>query len=192
MSNYYNLDGIKTELNKRLSYEKSILKAWENVTFPTKKDGTPFKVMSKNFDGAKLYLDSFAWHDYEKRLKVNTFDDLNGYISEDINCYNQVKYISDKSKLEKVSNIMPKEPMLEQVYVYDLDDIKEDIKKTINRHKENIMSLEKQIVQAEKAYNDFVADYKKAIENLIETCGANDNSLFYAVRDTVKTRYPYC
>lgn len=192
MSNYYNLDGIKTELEKRLSYEKSILKAWENVTFPTKKDGTPFKVMSKNFDGAKLYLDNFAWRDYEKRLKVNIFDDLNGYISEDINCYNQVKYISDKSKLEKVSNIMPKEPMLEQVYVYDLDDIKEEIQKTINRHKENIVSLEKQITQAEKAYNDFVADYKKAIENLIETCGANDNSLFYAVRDTVKTRYPYC
>lgn len=192
MSNYYNLDGIKTELEKRLSYEKSILKAWENVTFPTKKDGTPFKVMSKNFDGAKLYLDNFAWRDYEKKLKVNIFDDLNGYISEDINCYNQVKYISDKSKLEKVSNIMPKEPMLEQVYVYDLEDIKEEIQKTINRHKENIVSLEKQIDQAEKAYNNFVADYKKAIENLVETCGANDNSLFYAVRDTVKTRYPYC
>ena len=192
MSNYYNLDGIKTELEKRLSYEKSILKAWENVTFPTKKDGTPFKVMSKNFDGAKLYLDNFAWRDYEKRLKVNIFDDLNGYISEDINCYNQVKYISDKSKLEKVSNIMPKEPMLEQVYVYDLEDIKEEIQKTINRHKENIVSLEKQIDQAEKAYNNFVADYKKAIENLVETCGANDNSLFYAVRDTVKERYLYC
>lgn len=192
MSNYYNLEGIKTELNKRLSYEKSILQAWENVTFPTKKDGTPFKVMSKNFDGAKLYLDNFACRDYEKRLKVNTFDDLNGYISEDINCYNQVKYISDKSKLEKVSNIMPKEPMLEQMYVYDLDDIKEEIQKTINRHKENIVSLEKQINQAEKAYNNFVADYKKAIENLVETCGANDNSLFYAVRDTVKERYPYC
>ena len=192
MSNYYNLDGIKTELEKRLSYEKSILKAWENVTFPTKKDGTPFKVMSKNFDGAKLYLDNFAWRDYEKRLKVNIFDDLNGYISEDINCYNQVKYISDKSKLEKVSNIMPKEPMLEQVYVYDLEDIKEEIQNTINRHKENIVSLEKQIDQAEKAYNNFVADYKKAIENLVETCGANDNSLFYAVRDTVKERYLYC
>ena len=142
MSNYYNLDGIKTELEKRLSYEKSILKAWENVTFPTKKDGTPFKVMSKNFDGAKLYLDNFAWHDYEKKLKVNTFDNLNGYISEDINCYNQVKYISDKSKLEKVSNIMPKESMLEQVYVYDLDDIKEDIKKTLC-HLKNRLSRQK-------------------------------------------------
>lgn len=37
MSNYYNLDGIKTELTKRLSYERSILQAWENVSFPTKK-----------------------------------------------------------------------------------------------------------------------------------------------------------
>ncbi len=192
MSNYYNLDGIKTELNKRLSYEKSILQAWENVTFPTKKDGTPFKVMSKNFDGAKMYLDNFAWRDYEKKLKVDTFDDLNGYISEDLNCYNQVKYISDKTMLEKTKNIMPKEPMLEQVYVYDLEDIKKEIKNKIEYHKKNIVSLEKQIIQAEKAYKNFVADYKKAIENLVETCGANDNSLFYAVRDTVKTRYPYC
>lgn len=192
MSNYCNLDGIKTELEKRLSYEKSILKAWENVTFPTKKDGTPFKVMSKNFDGAKMYLDNFAWRDYEKKLKVDTFDDLNGYISEDLNCYNQVKYISDKTMLEKTKNIMPKEPMLEQVYVYDLEDIKKEIKNKIEYHKKNIVSLEKQIIQAEKAYKNFVADYKKAIENLVETCGANDNSLFYAVRDTVKTRYPYC
>lgn len=192
MKGYYNLDEIKTELNKRLSYEKSILKAWENVTFPTKKDGTPFKVMSKNFDGAKLYLDNFAWRDYEKRLKVNIFDDLNGYISEDINCYNQVKYISDKSKLEKVSNIMPKEPMLEQVYVYDLDDIKEAIEKTIERHKVNIISLQKQINQADETYNEFLSAYKNAMDKLKDLCGCDDNSLYYAVRDTVKERYPYC
>lgn len=191
MSNYYNLDGIKTELNKRLSYEKSILQAWENVTFPTKKDGTPFKVLSKNFENAKFYNDITAWHDYEKKLKVGIFDELNGYISEDINCYNQVKYISDKSRLEKVSNIMPKEPMLEQMYVYDLSDIKEEIQKTIERHKENIVSLKKQIIQAEKAYNDFVETYRKAIQELEENAG-KETSLFYAVRDTVKTRYPYC
>lgn len=192
MSDYYNLDGIKTELSKRLSYEKSILQAWENVTFPTKKDGTPFKVLSKNFDGAKMYHDDIAWHDYEKKLKVGAFDDLNGYIDESIPCYEMVKYITDKSMLEKTGNIMPKEPMLEQIYVYDLEDIKKEIKNRIEYHKKNIVSLEKQLDQVEKAYNDFVADYKKAIKNLAETCGANDNSLFCAVRDTVKTRYPYC
>lgn len=191
MSSYYNLEGIKTELNKRLSYEKSILQAWENVTFPTKKDGTPFKVMSKNFDGAKMYHDDIAWHDYEKKLEVGAFDDLNGYIDESISCYEMVKYITDKSMLEKTENIMPKEPMLEQVYVYDLNDIKNEIAKTIKRHKENIVSLEKQIDQAEKAYNDFVEAYRKAIQELEENAG-EETSLFYTVRDTVKTRYPYC
>lgn len=191
MNNYYNLEGIKTELNKRLSYEKSILQAWENVTFPTKKDGTPFKVMSKNFENAKFYNDITAWHDYEKKLKVGTFDDLNGYIDESISCYEMVKYITNKSMLEKTGNIMPKEPMLEQVYVYDLDDIKKEIQKTINRHKENIVSLEKQINRAEKTYNDFVEAYRKAIQELEENAGKK-TSLFYAVRDTVKTRYPYC
>lgn len=44
MANYYNLDGIKTQLNKNLSREKSLLEAWKKVTFPTKKDGTPFKM----------------------------------------------------------------------------------------------------------------------------------------------------
>lgn len=192
MSNYYNLDGIKTELEKRLSYERSILQAWENVTFPTKKDGTPFKVMSKNFENAKLYHDDFAWRDYEKKLIVNTFDKLNGYISEEIYCYNQVKYISDKSKLEKISNIMPKEPMLEQVYVYDLDDIKEEIQKTIERHKVNIISLQKQINQADETYREFLSAYKNAMDKLKDLCGCDDNSLYYAVRDTVKERYPYC
>lgn len=192
MSNYYNLDGIKTELNKRLSYNKTILKAWEDVTFPTKKDGTPFKNMSKNFDGAKMYTDSLAWHDYEKKLKVGAWDDENGYISEDIDCYNLVKYITDKSMLEKTENIMPKEPLLEQIYVYDLDDIKKAISNKIEWHKNNIISLENQIVKTEKAYKTFVESYKKAIKELETNCGADDNSLFYAVRDTVKERYPYC
>ena len=81
--------------------------------------------------------------------------------------------------------------MLEQVYVYDLNDIKNKIAKTIERHKENIVSLEKQINQVEKAYNDFVEAYRKAIQELEENAG-KETSLFYTVRDTVKTRYPYC
>ena len=148
--------------------------------------------MSKNFKDATLYNDITAWHDYEKKLKVNIFDELNGYISEDIYCYKCLKYIKDDSKLEKVSNIMPKEPMLEQIYVYDLDDIKEAIEKTIERHKVNIVSLQKQINQADETYNEFLSAYKNAMDKLKDLCGCDDNSLYYAVRDTVKERYPYC
>lgn len=87
---------------------------------------------------------------------------------------------------------MPKEPMLEQVYVYDLDDIKEEIQKTIERHKVNIISLQKQINQADETYREFLSAYKNAMDKLKDLCGCDDNSLYYAVRDTVKERYPYC
>ena len=190
MSNYYNLDGIKTELKKRISEHKTLLQAWENVTFPTKKDGTPFKVMSKNFENAKFYNDITAWHDYEKKLKVNAFDDLNGYISEDIDCYNQVKYIKDETMLTKTENIMPKEPMLEQMYVYDLDDIKNAIKEKIAYHKKCIESLENQLENADTAYNKFKEAYTKAIKELKNIAGET-TCLSYAIKDTITKRYPY-
>jgi hypothetical protein len=52
MANFYNLDGIKTALKKEIEEKEAILKAWENVTFPTKKNGEPFVNMSKNINGA--------------------------------------------------------------------------------------------------------------------------------------------
>lgn len=190
MSNYYNLDGIKTEIKKRISEHKTLLRAWKNVTFPTKKDGTPFKIMSKNFENAKFYNDITAWRDYEKKLKVVAFDNLNGYISEDINCYNQVKYIEDKTMLTKTENIMPKEPMLEQMYVYDLEDIKNAIKEKIAYHKECIESLENQLKNADVAYNKFKEAYTNAIKEL-ENIAGETTCLSYAVKNTITSRYPY-
>ena len=49
MSKLYNLDGITTQIKKNLDYCETQLKAWESVEIVTKKDGTPFKTMSKNF-----------------------------------------------------------------------------------------------------------------------------------------------
>lgn len=52
MASCYNLDGIKTSLKIEIEEREAILKVWENVTFPTKKNGEPFAVMSKNINGA--------------------------------------------------------------------------------------------------------------------------------------------
>lgn len=38
MANCYNLDGIKTKLKNEIEEREAILKAWEGVTFPTKKE----------------------------------------------------------------------------------------------------------------------------------------------------------
>lgn len=44
------LNSIKRDLKDYIEENKALLEAWERVTYLTKKDGTPFKSMSKNFN----------------------------------------------------------------------------------------------------------------------------------------------
>ena len=46
------LNSIKRDLKDYIEENKALLEAWERVTYLTKKDGTPFKSMSKNFNKA--------------------------------------------------------------------------------------------------------------------------------------------
>lgn len=198
MSNLYNLDGIKTELDKNMSRAKTLLQAWENVTFPTKKDGSSFKVMSKNISGATYKQEEWALQKvYSYELRICEHDPLNGYVNDMIKCYDLIKYIDkDDKRLEKSENIMPKEPMLEQVYKFDLDDIKEAVEKRIQYYKNSIEEYEQEIANVDKAYNAFKEAYANAIKELQNVCGCTDettkNTLFYAVKDTIVNRYPYC
>ena len=92
--------------------------------------------------------------------------------------------------LTKTENIMPKEPMLEQMYVYDLEDIKNAIKGKIAYHKECIESLENQLENADVAYNKFKEAYANAIKEL-ENIAGKTTCLSYAIKDTITSRYPY-
>ena len=199
MSNLYNLEGIKTELNKGMSRAKTLLQAWENVTFSTKKDGTPFKTMSKNIAGATYRQEEYTLQkNYSYELKVIEHDSLNGYVNDTIKCYDLIKYMKkDDTRLKKSENIMSKEPMLEQVYKFDLEDIKEAVEKRIQYYKNSIEEYEQEIAKVDKAYNAFKEAYTNAIKELQNVCGCTDddttkNTLFYAVKDTIVNRYPYC
>lgn len=199
MSNLYNLEGIKTELNKRMSRAKTLLQAWEKVTFPTKKDGTSFKTMSKNIAGATYKQEKWTLQEaYSYELKVIEHDSLNGYVDDTIKCYDLIKYMKkDDTRLKKSENIMPKEPMLEQLYMFDLEDIKEAVENRIQYFKNSIEKYEQEIAKADKAYNVFKEAYTNAIKELQNVCGCTDddttkNTLFYAVKDTIVDRYPYC
>lgn len=46
------LNSLKRDLKDYIEENKALLEAWERVTYLTKKDGTPFKSMSKNFNNA--------------------------------------------------------------------------------------------------------------------------------------------
>lgn len=193
MSNYYNLDGIKTELTKEIARKKATMQAWENVSFPTKKDGTPFKVMSKNIAGATYYTEAYAMQPGEYMLKVVTWADGSGYVSSEVRAHELVKYLKDETKLAKTQNYQPKQTYLEQVYTYDLDDIKQEVATKIATLKAEIIELETQLALAPEVFTTFRNAYSKALHELEQTSRKSENStLYYMVLDTVKNRYPYC
>lgn len=200
MTNFYNLDGIKTELTKEISKTETLLAAWEQVTFPTKKSGEPFATMSRNISGATYAAHEYTMQPGENGLRITKWDKINGYVSDEVDCYCLVKYLEDEKKIAKTVNYMPKQSHLEQVYRYDIEDIKEAVSNRINYLKDRIMALKAQFNIVDDCYNNFKKCYAKTIEELANDCkpagsvGFSDgkNDIFYMILDTIKDRFPYC
>lgn len=190
--NAYNLDGIKTNLYKELAVCEGALNAWKNVTFPTKKDGSEFAVFSKNINGARVSVISYAMQPGENELTVTFNVPMQGWKQDTIRLYELVKYLKDEKQIAKTANYLPKVPCLEQVYKFDLEDTKEAIKNRINYLEQRIAELKESLEKADNAFNAFKAAYASALDELKKNCGADGNTLFYAIRDTVKERFPYC
>lgn len=190
---YYNLDAIQTQLKKDIAINQAYIAAWEKVTFPTKKDGKPFAILSKNIDGAKIAPVSYAMQPGENELTVYTFCNAAGYVHDSINCYELVRYLKDEKMLAKTENYQPKSTYLEQVYTFDIDDIKQAVADRIKYLKEYVADLEKQLEKSKKVFDAFRAAYDSAVKTLqAETSEFSHKDLYYAVFDCVKNRYPYC
>ena len=192
MANYYNLDGIKTELRKDIIQTRATLEAWEKVSFPTKKDGTPFKTMSKNISGAKYYCESWRMQACEYSLSVCN-SSKHGYVTDSIDAHCLVKYLTDEAMKAKTENYQPKVSYLEQVYTYDLDDIKAAIRNRIAYLSKRIANLEEQLENADSVFHNFRNAYAAAIDSLVAESGKEqDSTLYYMVLNTVRERFPYC
>lgn len=188
--NYYNLDGILTQLKKDRDLCSAKLEKWNEVTFPTRKDGSPFKLMSKNISGAIYFQEEHAMQPGEYYLRVNGWCNGSGYFSDTIHAHELVKYLKDEEMLSKTQNFQPKQTYLEQVYTFDLDDIKKAVEQHISQLKTAIVNYDAQIAAAQVAFNDFKHAYSLALQQLEAAAGARSD-LYYYVKDTVQTRYPY-
>ena len=183
--NCRSVGGIKTEIQKRIDEEETLLKAWKEVTFPVKKDGTPFKAMQKNIKGAKYCKETYTLQPGENELKVYIQSKLSGWVEDSISCYNQVERLDEKKKA-KTENYMPKQTCLKQIYAYDLEDIKEAVANRIKYLEENLVTLHEQLEKVDELYNNFSKAYHEALKQLEEASGRDENStLFYLIKDTV-------
>lgn len=190
-SNLYNLDGIQTELRKKIERKEVALAAWQSVTFPTKKDGTAFKVLSKNISGAALYSEEYAMQPGENKLRVHGWGKTTGYVESYIYVYCHVSDLKDAKKIAKVENYMPKLSMLKQIYRFDLEDIKEAVANKIEQLQKDIDRLNHDLEVSSAAFAEFQKAYREALSKLAVDTGKDNNpSLYYMVVDTV-TKHSY-
>lgn len=194
MSEFYNLDAIQTSIKKDIAVNSAYLDAWKAITFPTKKDGTAFANMQKNICGAKYAMESYAMQPGEYELTIYTHCNEAGYIHESIKVYELVRYLKDETMIAKTQNYLPKAcAWLEQIYKFDLDDIKSAIAKHIEYLENYVEDLKKQLEKSVAVFDSFKSAYANAIKTLNETTAEfSHNDLKYAVKDCVVKRYPYC
>lgn len=193
MTNFYNLDAIRESPKKDIAINSALVDTWKKVEFPTKKDGSAFKVMSKNISGARYDVKPYLLARGQYELTVITFANPGGYVSDSINCYELVKYLKDESMKAKTENYQPKEMYLEQVYTFDIEDIKKAVSERIAYLESYISDLKKQLENVDTVFHNFRAAFDSAIKTLEhDTKDFQHKDTFYAVRDCVMQRYPYC
>ena len=142
------LEKIKMDLEKDIADNKLKVEAWEKVTYPTKKDGTAFKIMSKNFDGAKygkLYYSDSVY------LQISIECNRNNsqyWVYDDICC-------GDRFKEDT------------------LEEIKEKVLERIKYLKNEIKSKENQLEIINSAYEEFKNSYNIMCQRLKDSVGTN-------------------
>ena len=121
----YAVERLKKEKEHDLAQYIAIKTTWEKVTFPTKKDGTPFKNVSKNFNGAKYYIGAYSITDCNYILEISTVvkhpDGSTEYISDRIYCSENLKYMKNPINPD---NIRKQGAYVEDQYLYNLNEIK--------------------------------------------------------------------
>jgi hypothetical protein len=128
--------------------------------------------------------------DGEYNLRVNGWCDGSGYFTDEIYAHVLVKYLDNEEMLAKTQNIQPKQSYLEQVYTFDLEDIKKAIERRKSQLRTAIANYNFQINAAQEAFNNFKHAYAFALQQL-ENAAGKSSDLYYYVKDTVQTRHPY-
>ena len=189
----YNADSIRRKLENDLEEAQILKTAWESVTYPTKKDGTPFAVMSKNFCGASYRPSAYASRDGENELVIYARSDTGRCLSDSLACYANADNLTDTQEI-KLENLMPKTPGWKQLYRYDLDDIKTRVRQRVEYLARYCAELRGDLARLDRAYSTYEAALANARTELhaqLTGNGAHDTHAYYQIINTADktTRY---
>ena len=201
----YRISNALTELNNDILNLEGCLKLWQSVTFPTKKDGKPFAILSKNIEGAKIITESWRTKGVEDSLHVwgSRADghyipsgfwacSLDLYASIESDKYG-TRYMNErdlaiyqKSK-QKPQNVRERGAWVKDAYVFDLEDIKEAVAQRVTDIKDRLRERKEQLANCEKVFDEFLARIKALKADLETATNRSESStLYYIVADALK------
>ena len=158
----YKLEKIKEALAGNLARDQELLRLWEAVEYKTKKNGLPFKLVSKSFENTT----------YRKASYVNY------YILEVSSSSSDLGYINDWVRLEDYRT---------NEKITDTEKIKEMIEKKKQYFRNEIMKTNDRINRLDNAFIEFETAYTKALGQLAYDLGCTEkfDSLFYQITKIV-------
>lgn len=171
----------KNDIEKTLQRKEreliALIIAYENIERKRKKDGTNFKVFSKNFTNCKIIRDEYSLYTNNYKLIVYGRTIFGELVDDDINLYKHVDSMTDN---EIKHDPEPKEQFLRQIYLFDVDETEQAIK-------DRIVVLEKNLDIVQNQLNNLDDDIEK-LDELTEHIKkvVNDTTLGYIAREYIK------
>lgn len=182
-----NSDSIKKELQETIYSKTQALEMWQNVKYITKKDGTPFANLSKNFEGAKISggdMPELQVGEYMRGVNDSYLTKTESMWDKSIRVYVYAQDITDDTKRDILQLAYNGQPYK---YWLTLDEIKKAVVDKIEQLKTDIKEYQHYLAICDEAF----ATYRKAIEEadkkLAEMTGHQQDSklktssLYYAI-----------
>ena len=155
------LEKIKTNLENDILENQERLKIWKNITYQTKKNGSIFKTISKNFNG----IECDKWG-----------NDILLTINEERNINDHTVCIRDRiyydNKLKKDTKVV-------------LEEIKSKILERVEDLSRKIESQEQQLQVCDRIYEEFKKSYDNMCQSLRNSCGINEHGCINNIGKTI-------
>ena len=176
-----NYEDLRKDILKSIQWYEDRIRLWEKVEFVTKKDGMPFKVLSKNFKNAEIgkyypvedwaspYLtvmgrnEKGEWVEHQMAIHIHT---ANGKRLPTVNEEREVRMTEWGTGHE----------------IMTIEEIKSEVEYLIEELKSNKKKCEESLAESEKAFNEV----KEIVDGLREKTRGMHSSLMYGLRDYIK------
>lgn len=186
----YNYDSILKKLQIDKDYYETMLECLNKVEIKRKKDGTHFVNQNQTFVNGKVVIPSYM-DSFHPVFKVYGQSKMQGYLDFSFDCYIYTDNLKDddirKQKAKKANS------WNRETYVFNTDEIIEEIEKQKEHAKYRIENYEKQIEKSKEVFDKVFSklqDLKELIFNECKDLRDEDKifrcSLEYALTDYVK------